>query len=146
MANRHNEKRLSDQELLMHSRHLLLSSMSEESVLTLKSSKVFVVGMGGLGCAATPYLASSGVGELVLVDREYVVGTGDPITKETLTDIVDDLDGKNLCVWSDSSMSRIGRGDDATHVRTMTLIVLGPRSLGCACVQEGPAAWRDVIL
>ncbi len=38
----------------------------------LKDSRVLVVGLGGLGCAASQYLASAGVGNLTLLDFDTV--------------------------------------------------------------------------
>uniref|UniRef100_A0A182SAE4 molybdopterin molybdotransferase n=1 Tax=Anopheles maculatus TaxID=74869 RepID=A0A182SAE4_9DIPT len=38
----------------------------------LKAAHVLIVGLGGLGCAAAPYLAAAGVGHLTLVDFDTV--------------------------------------------------------------------------
>lgn len=40
--------------------------------LELKSVKVLIVGMGGLGCPSAMYLAGAGVGTLGLVDGDVV--------------------------------------------------------------------------
>lgn len=34
---------------------------------TLKNSKVLIVGIGGLGCPAALYLASAGIGNIVII-------------------------------------------------------------------------------
>jgi len=63
---------LTDDQLLRYSRHLLLPGMDIDGQLKLIDSRILVIGMGGLGCACTPYLASSGVGTLTLVDDDVV--------------------------------------------------------------------------
>lgn len=39
---------------------------------TLKSARILVLGLGGLGCAATTYLATAVIGNLTLVDADTV--------------------------------------------------------------------------
>jgi len=55
-----------------YDRHIKLESFSESGQHLLKESKVLVVGVGGLGCAALPYLVSSGVGTIGLMDADHV--------------------------------------------------------------------------
>ncbi|MES2208162.1 MAG: HesA/MoeB/ThiF family protein [Pseudomonadota bacterium] len=63
---------LNDETLLRYSRHLLLDEWAESHQQRLANSHVLVVGMGGLGCAVAPYLVSSGVGTITLVDFDTV--------------------------------------------------------------------------
>jgi len=63
---------LNDDQLLRYSRHLLLPGMDIDGQLNLIESKILVIGMGGLGSACTPYLASSGVGNITLVDDDLI--------------------------------------------------------------------------
>ena len=55
-----------------YDRHIKLESFGESGQQLLKESKVLVVGVGGLGCAALPYLVSSGVGTIGLMDADRV--------------------------------------------------------------------------
>ena len=63
---------MDDQELLRYSRHILLDDIGIEGVELLKNSRVLIIGAGGLGSACAPYLAASGVGEIILVDDDVV--------------------------------------------------------------------------
>jgi len=63
---------LNDNQLLRYSRHLLLPGMDFDGQLKLIESKILVIGMGGLGNACAPYLASSGVGEITIVDDDLI--------------------------------------------------------------------------
>lgn len=63
---------LSDAETLRYSRHLLLEEVGESGQAALKSSKVLIIGMGGLGSPAALYLAAAGVGTLVIADFDHL--------------------------------------------------------------------------
>lgn len=63
---------LSDQEMLRYHRQISLKSVDLEGQERLKASTALIVGLGGLGCAASQYLASGGVGRLILVDFDTV--------------------------------------------------------------------------
>lgn len=55
-----------------HDRHLVLPELGEAGVKAIQNSRVLVVGLGGLGCAAASYLAAAGVGRLGLIDADRV--------------------------------------------------------------------------
>jgi adenylyltransferase/sulfurtransferase len=55
-----------------YKRQVVLSELGREGQERLSRSKVAVVGLGGLGSAATQYLALAGVGYLRLVDQDTV--------------------------------------------------------------------------
>ncbi|MCL1144217.1 molybdopterin-synthase adenylyltransferase MoeB [Shewanella gaetbuli] len=63
---------LSDNEMLRYSRQISIKSMDIEGQEKLKLAKVLVIGAGGLGCAASQYLAVAGVGEITIVDFDTV--------------------------------------------------------------------------
>ena len=61
---------LSKTEVERYNRQMLLPHWGEKGQKRLKSSKVVVVGTGGLGCPALIYLAAAGVGNLVMIDKD----------------------------------------------------------------------------
>jgi molybdopterin-synthase adenylyltransferase len=63
---------MNDEQLLRYSRHLLLEEIDVPGQEKLLGSHVLLIGAGGLGSAAAPYLAAAGVGHLTLVDHDEV--------------------------------------------------------------------------
>jgi len=63
---------MNDEQLLRYSRHLLLEEIDITGQEKLLDSHVLIIGAGGLGCAAAPYLAAAGVGKITLVDHDKV--------------------------------------------------------------------------
>lgn len=63
---------MNDEQLLRYSRHLLLEEIDITGQEKLLGSHVLIIGAGGLGSAAAPYLAAAGVGEITLVDHDSV--------------------------------------------------------------------------
>ncbi len=61
-----------DAGLLRHARHLLLADWGFEAQTSVEHSCALVVGLGGLGSAASLYLACCGVGRLILIDHDRV--------------------------------------------------------------------------
>lgn len=80
-------EQFSREESIRYSRHLILPEVGEEGQQKLKSSRVLIVGAGGLGSPAALYLAAAGVGgigiadfdqvELVNLQRQIIHGTAD---------------------------------------------------------------------
>src|SRR3989475_2139130 len=66
------ESKLSKEEILRYSRHLIMPEVGMEGQLKLKQAKVLLVGAGGLGAPLGLYLAAAGVGRLGLVDFDVV--------------------------------------------------------------------------
>ena len=63
---------LTDEQLLRFSRQIMLPDMDIAGQENLVNSSVLIVGMGGLGCPASMYLAAAGVGHLFIADDDVV--------------------------------------------------------------------------
>ena len=64
--------KLSNEEVLRYSRHLIMPEVSMEGQLRLKQAKVLLIGAGGLGSPMALYLAAAGVGKIGIVDFDVV--------------------------------------------------------------------------
>jgi len=58
--------------LTRDARHLALPQVGAAGQQRIAAGKVLLIGVGGIGCAAAAYLASSGVGKLTVVDFDTV--------------------------------------------------------------------------
>jgi molybdopterin/thiamine biosynthesis adenylyltransferase len=94
---------LTEQQLLRYSRQLLLPQMNEQSQQKLLSSKVLIVGLGGLGSPVAMYLAAAGVGELWLADG----------------DVVDVSNLQRQIIHSTADVGRIKVASAAQHLREL---------------------------
>jgi adenylyltransferase/sulfurtransferase len=61
-----------------YARHVALADVGAEGQAKLGGARVLIVGLGGLGCPAALYLATSGIGRLVLNDFDRVDETNLP--------------------------------------------------------------------
>src|SRR5258705_8315272 len=64
--------RLTDAQRARYSRHLLIPEVGETGQAKLLSSKVLLIGAGGLGSPTGLYLAAAGVGRIGIVDDDVV--------------------------------------------------------------------------
>lgn len=63
---------LTESDLIRYERQILYPRFGEEGQGRLKQSHVVVAGLGGLGSAASMYLACAGVGHITIVDSDFV--------------------------------------------------------------------------
>lgn len=63
---------LSREEELRYNRQIVLRNFDFDGQEALKQARVLVLGAGGLGCAASQYLAAAGVGRMTLVDFDTI--------------------------------------------------------------------------
>jgi molybdopterin-synthase adenylyltransferase len=63
---------IDDQEVVRYDRQILIKDFGTGGQEKLKNSRILIVGAGGLGSAASFYLAAAGIGHLRIVDRDQV--------------------------------------------------------------------------
>ncbi|PCS21835.1 molybdopterin-synthase adenylyltransferase MoeB [Candidatus Enterovibrio escicola] len=63
---------LSSEEELRYNRQISLKKFDFYGQEALKKSSTLILGLGGLGCTASQYLAAAGAGTLTLVDNDFV--------------------------------------------------------------------------
>ena len=63
---------MNDEQLLRYSRHILLDDIGIEGQQRALGASALVIGAGGLGSPAAMYLASAGIGRIVLIDDDDV--------------------------------------------------------------------------
>jgi molybdopterin-synthase adenylyltransferase len=63
---------MNDEQLLRYSRHILLPQIGVEGQQRIVEGRALIIGAGGLGSPAAYYLASAGIGTLVLADGDSV--------------------------------------------------------------------------
>ena len=66
---------ISEQELQIFSRHLILKEFNEKLFYYLQTKKIAIVGVGGIGCPAAQYLVAAGIKILKLIDGDLIQKT-----------------------------------------------------------------------
>jgi len=65
-------EQLLDEELLCYARQILLDGWDIDAQIRLKSSRVVMIGAGGLGCPASETLVRAGLGHIQLIDDDVI--------------------------------------------------------------------------
>ncbi|MEX2515994.1 MAG: molybdopterin-synthase adenylyltransferase MoeB [Gammaproteobacteria bacterium] len=63
---------MNDDQLLRYSRQMMLPEIDARGQQRLQAARVLIIGTGGLGCAASQYLAAGGAGHITLVDFDDI--------------------------------------------------------------------------
>ncbi|MXP51032.1 molybdopterin-synthase adenylyltransferase MoeB [Pantoea sp. SoEX] len=66
MTNRKNE-------ISRYIEQIKLNKFGFEGQKKIRSGKIAIVGLGGLGCTAALYIVAAGIGEITLIDFDYVI-------------------------------------------------------------------------
>ena len=65
-------KSISDKDLQIFSRQLILKEFDEKKFFSLKTKKITIIGMGGIGCPLAQYLVRTGIINLTIIDYDNV--------------------------------------------------------------------------
>lgn len=68
-------KEITTEQAMRYSRQIMLNGFDLEKQEALMQSRALIIGLGGLGCAASQYLVASGLGSVTLVDDDKVENT-----------------------------------------------------------------------
>ena len=99
-------------DLRRHSRQVVLPEVGVVGQQLLRDSSALVVGVGGLGSAAALYLAASGIGRLVIADRDRVEASN--LQRQILYTEAD-IGRRKL----DAAAARLRAQDSALNVETL---------------------------
>ena len=128
------DAKLSKEEVLRYSRHLIMPEVGMEGQLKLKQARVLCIGTGGLGAPLGLYLAAAGVGQIGLVDfdvvdftnlqRQVLFGTSD-VGRPKITAAADRLRNLNPEIRIDAIEERLSSENALELFRDYDIIVDG---------------------
>lgn len=72
MTNSIDSQSLTDDELLLYARQVLLGGWDIDAQVRLKYSRIVIIGAGGLGCPASETLVRAGLGHVHLIDDDVI--------------------------------------------------------------------------
>lgn len=73
---------LTDIELLKYSRQIVLPEIDIEGQQLLSEKSIAIIGVGGIGCPVSMYLTTAGIGQIVLIDHDFI--THDNLSRQVL--------------------------------------------------------------
>jgi adenylyltransferase/sulfurtransferase len=85
-----------------YSRQVLFPAIGESGQQRLRDSRVAIVGCGATGSAAAALLARAGIGELVIIDRDYVEASN--LQRQTLFDESDAAESRPKALAAESKI------------------------------------------
>ncbi len=144
-------KVLSEKELSRYSRQIVFPFLGKKGQERLKESKVSVLGLGGVGCAASLYLAAAGV-NLRLIDRDLVelnnlqrqiLYSEEDVGKPKALAAKQSLEGKNSDIEIEAVIEDFNPSTAENLVRDVDLVVDGTDNfearylLNDVCVKQG---------
>ncbi|MBE0442313.1 MAG: HesA/MoeB/ThiF family protein [Psychrobacter sp.] len=94
---------LLDEELLCYARQILLDGWDIDAQIRLKSSRVVMIGAGGLGCPASETLVRAGLGHIELIDDDVIEASN--LQRQTLF-LPEDI-GKHKALTAAQMLARI---------------------------------------
>ena len=125
---------LNNESIERYSRNIILPEIGGEGQSKLLKSRVLVVGAGGLGSPLLMYLASSGVGNITIIDHDKVelsnlqrqiIHTTDNITKPKVVSAKDFLLKLNPNINIISEFKKIDKNNIADYINGHDLIADG---------------------
>jgi sulfur-carrier protein adenylyltransferase/sulfurtransferase len=127
-------RKLSKEEILRYSRHLIMPEVGMEGQLKLARAKVLMIGAGGLGAPLGLYLAAAGVGRLGIVDfdvvdftnlQRQVTFTTTDVGRPKIQAAKERLAGMNPQIRIDTYETRLTSGNALDLFRDYDIIVDG---------------------
>ena len=141
-------EQLSDEELLVYARQILLDGWDIDAQLRLKSARVVIIGAGGLGCPASETLVRAGLGQVHLIDDDVIEASNlqrqtlflpDDINKSKALTAAKMLERINPLISVNSTIARLSEN----NAYDLLDMVIGKPDLLLDCTDN--FATRDII-